>query len=154
MIENISIEILFYAILALATLLIIMFFVLISLKRKYSSFIKNTGKLNIEDVLLENQEQIKDINDAIDYFKRYEIKTDARLDKSISKLEIKKYNAFEGMGGELSAIICMLDDKNNGIMLNIVHTGESNHIFTKEIKEGNSSKALSNEEKQVLDKIL
>ena len=41
--------------------------------------------------------------------------------RSFQKLGFYKYDAFEENGGKLSTILVMLDEKNNGYILNFVH---------------------------------
>ena len=48
----------------------------------------------------------------------------------------------------------MLDEKNNGYILNIVHGREGSYTYTKEIIGGNSIVQLGEEEMQALDEAL
>ena len=66
------------------------------------------------------------------------------------KTGIRKYNAFEGMGGMASFAIALLDLENNGIILNVIHSRNSCYTYLKEIREGECEVALSAEEKAAL----
>ncbi len=144
------VDILFYIVAVLIVLNLFMLITIIRLKSKYNKFIETSGKLNIEEVLIENQNQLADLEEFKEYFKKYEKTTNKRLKKTLSRVAIKKYNAFDGMGGELSALICLLDEYGDGLLINVVHTGELNHVFTKEIEKGVASSALSVDEKALL----
>ncbi len=140
-------------IIVLSVLVVLMFIYIILLNKKYKAFIKTTKKINIEEVLIENQKQIANLQDFKKYFDAYESKTNDRLDKCVSNVAIKKYNAFDGLGGELSAIIVLLDEEGDGVLLNVVHTRDSNHVFTKSIVKGRSDIALSKEEKEMISSV-
>ena len=46
----------------------------------------------------------------------------------------------------------MLDEKNNGYILNFVHGNTGSYTYTKEIIDGNSIVALGKEEEEALEK--
>ncbi len=141
-------------VIVLSVLVFLMIIYVALLKKKYNSFIKTSGKINIEDVLIENQRQIEKLDEFKKYFYKYEEMTDKRLKECVSKVAIKKYNAFDGLGGELSALIVLLDEEGDGVLLNVVHTRDNNHVFTKSIVKGDSDIALSKEEKEMISTVL
>lgn len=73
------------------------------------------------------------------------------FESAFQKFGVVKYDAFNQMGGQLSFCIALLDEKNNGFILNSVHSAEGCYSYTKEIKNGVSGISLGNEEKQALD---
>ncbi len=143
-------DMMIYILAFLVVLNIILIVSIIKLKRKYEHFIKTSGQVNIEEILLKNQDQIANLEKFKEYFDEYEKRSKKKMKQCISRVAIKKYNAFEGMGGELSALICMLDEHGDGVLINVVHTGELNHVFTKEIIKGECKNALSTDEKALL----
>ena len=66
------------------------------------------------------------------------------------KIGIVKYDAFREMGGQLSFSIALLDQEDNGFVINSVHSASSSYVYTKEIKNGQSAIELSGEEKEAL----
>ena len=68
-----------------------------------------------------------------------------------TKLGIVKYDAFNEMGGKLSFALAMLDNSNNGYIINAMHSREGCYTYIKEIIDGNSIIALSEEEKEALE---
>ena len=58
------------------------------------------------------------------------------------------------MGGKLSYALCMLNEKNDGYIINAVHSREGCYSYIKEIIDGNSVIGLSEEEEQALDEAL
>ena len=55
------------------------------------------------------------------------------------------------MGGQLSFSLALLDENDNGFVLNSVHGVEGCYTYTKEIKNGLCEISLGDEEKQALD---
>ena len=73
-----------------------------------------------------------------------------KLESTIQKVGIVKYDAFQQMGGKLSFCLCMLDEENSGFMLNSVHSTEGCYTYTKEIINGKAMIDLGKEEEAAL----
>jgi hypothetical protein len=68
------------------------------------------------------------------------------------KIGIVKYDAFQEMGGKLSFVLAILNDENDGFLLNSMHsTREGCYTYIKEIIKGESFVVLSSEEKLALE---
>ena len=76
----------------------------------------------------------------------------SHLSACVSKIGLVKYNAFEGMGGNLSFALALLDTENNGVVLNCMHTREGCFNYAKEIIGGEAYVALSEEEKEAIER--
>ena len=61
-----------------------------------------------------------------------------------------KYDAFREMSGKLSYALALLDKNNNGILINSMYSREGCYSYTKEIRNGESSINLSEEEEKAL----
>lgn len=72
------------------------------------------------------------------------------MESAFQKAGIVKYDAFQQMGGQLSFSLALLDENNNGFVLNSVHSTEGCYTYTKEIKNGECSISLGDEEKKAL----
>ena len=81
-----------------------------------------------------------------------------RLDKNISqciqKIGMVRYSAFKDTGSDLSFALAMLDDNNDGVILNGIYSREMSNIYAKQVKNGSAINKLSEEEKQALEKAL
>lgn len=73
-----------------------------------------------------------------------------QLGTAYQKMGLVKYDAFHQMGGQLSFSLCLLDDNNNGFIINSVHSTEGCYSYTKEIKSGQSVIDLGEEEAEAL----
>lgn len=67
------------------------------------------------------------------------------------KVGLVKYDAFQEMGGKLSFSLALLNEVNDGFIINAMHSREGCYTYIKEIIDGNSVIALAEEEKEALD---
>ena len=137
----------------LLLILIIVAFVQIgSFKKKYKKFMLGKDGANLEKdimTLYEDNKYIKlnvsqNRDDIKALFKRHE--------STYQKLGLVKYDAFKEMGGKLSFALVLLDENNNGFLINSVHSSDGCYSYTKRIKDGDSEIALSNEEKVAVER--
>lgn len=85
----------------------------------------------------ENRENIQKIFDTLKF--------------TFQKVGMVKYDAFDEMGGKLSFSLALLDQKNDGFIINAMHSREGCYTYIKEIVDGNSIIVLAEEEKNALD---
>ena len=72
------------------------------------------------------------------------------MESAFQKVGIIKYDAFSQMGGKLSFCLALLDENNNGFILNSVHSTEGCYSYTKQIIGGESKIDLGKEEAEAL----
>lgn len=77
-----------------------------------------------------------------------------RLHSQIQKVGVVKYDAFRQMGGNLSSVIVLLDQDNNGVLLNTVQNTDGCYSYVKEIRRGKSDIAYTEEEQKAVDQAL
>ena len=58
------------------------------------------------------------------------------------------------MGGKLSFALAMLDNNNNGWIINAMHSREGCYTYVKEIVKGESYVELAEEEAEALDRAI
>lgn len=72
------------------------------------------------------------------------------MESTFQKMGLVKYDAFSQMGGQLSFCLALLDENNNGFIINSVHSTEGCYSYTKEVKNGVSTLSLGREEEEAL----
>lgn len=124
------------------------------LKRKYNLFMNGKDAESLEPLLLKRFEEIDALN-AIskNNTKRIQEIFD-RLQFVYQKIGIVKYDAFNEMGGRLSFSLAMLDNRNNGYIINSMHSREGCYTYIKEIVNGQSYIDLGEEEAKALKQAL
>ena len=150
-----------YLILGLAVITLILFITVIiclikmsQLYRRYDLFMRGKDAETLEDLLIK---QIEDIN-----LLKIEDKTNKENIRSINrnirasfqKLGLVRYNAFLGMGGNLSFAIALLDYTNSGFVLNSVHSREGCYMYLKRVDRGQTEVLLGSEEREALEQAL
>ena len=73
------------------------------------------------------------------------------LKKCIKKLGIVRYTAFKDTGSDLSFALALLDDSNNGVVLNGIYSREMSNIYAKQVIKGESPNKVSEEERQAIE---
>ena len=73
---------------------------------------------------------------------------------SLQKFGVVRYNAFKEMGGKLSFCVALLNDQNDGFIINSVHSSDGCYTYAKEIIAARSGVALGEEEQEALNKAL
>lgn len=77
------------------------------------------------------------------------------LNKAISKVGLTRFNPFDGLGGDQSFIITLLDKQNSGIILTSLHNRDFTRVYAKTIKDGQpQNTTLSKEEKNAILKTI
>lgn len=138
-------------ILILAILVIIQTVNTSKLKKKYLKFMQGKDAKSLEKDIIGLYEDNKFIKASADK-NRKDIRTlYKKAECAFQKIGIIKYDAFRQMGGQLSFCLAILDENDNGFLLNSVHSTEGCYSYTKEIKNGQSAISLGEEEKQALE---
>ena len=136
-------------------LLILNHLKLTELKNEYSEFMKKLGNgKNIDEnlkVYMDRVQKVEDLNkEIIQYCERL----DKTVDTCIQKIGIVRYNAFKDVGSNLSFTLALLDNNNNGVVLNGIYSRDNSNIYAKPIKDGKSEYILSDEEKEAIEKAI
>ena len=148
-----------YIILALAVLVMILLIVMIvvlckqkKLYRKYESFMKGKEAESLEEALLSCIERSSDIDKMNRMMQEDMVGVRKTQRMTYQKMGIVKYNAFREMTGDLSYVLVLLDQEENGFILNSVYAKERSYSYIKEVVSGECEITLSEEEKEALGK--
>lgn len=122
--------------------------------RRYNVFMRGSDAESMEDIIMSIVEENKEIR-AQDRANKEAVKLLTKSVKgSFQKFGMVKYNAFKGMGGNLSFAFAMLDMNNTGFILNSVHSREGCYLYIKDVVNGEAEITLGNEEKEALEQAL
>ncbi len=152
--EDVALLVLLIAVGVLFILVIIMLIRMGKIYKRYDFFMRGKDAETLEDVIVEDHAKMYSLQDQ-EMESRDRIKLlQFGVNRAYQKTGIVKYNAFEGMGGQTSFVLVMLDAGNNGLLLNAMHSRTSCNIYIKEIKNGEPDSIVSNEEKKAIEKAL
>lgn len=124
------------------------------LYRAYDIFMRGRDAESLEDIILSHVDAIAALKEE-DHVNKDAIRSLNRMQRSsYQKLGVVNYNAFEGMGGNLSFAVAMLDYTNSGFILNSVHSREGCYNYIKLVDCGKTEILLGREEQEALEQAL
>ena len=133
-----------------AVLNLFLIFRLFSFNRKIKLLFEGKKVKNLEEVLLNQIQKIKEQDlGAKEILERIK-KLENISEKTFKKIGIVRFNPFSDMGGNQSFAIALLDNQNNGFVISSLFIKEGNRVYGKAVKNGQSDYSLSNEEKKAI----
>lgn len=154
LIMGIAICVLAVASIVILVLLIVTMVRLKKMRRNYRIFMNGKTAENLEDSMLDHFAKIKELVEITDKHTEQIAKINEDMQTVYTKLGVVKYDAFNEMGGKLSFALAMLDNSNNGYIINAMHSREGCYTYVKEIIKGESFITLGDEEKQALSQAM
>jgi Protein of unknown function (DUF4446) len=100
------------------------------------------------------QARIDDLHRAVDEVAASLGRLDRRVDDTVSKTAIVRYDAYENSGGHQSASVAMLDSSRSGVVLSAIQGRDYARIYVKELDRGHASVALSPEELEAVERAM
>ena len=124
------------------------------LKTSYSSFMKGKDGKNLEESMLTRFAELDEIAEIAKKNKMDIQDIYKKIRFHYQKIGIVKYDAFHEMGGNLSFALTMLDENDNGWILNAMHSREGCYTYIKEVVKGQSYIELAEEESESLERAI
>lgn len=136
-------------------LLIVNYVKLNRINKNYSEFMKKVGNgKNIDETLKSYMEDVQKVDKLNKEILNYCENLDKTVDNCIQKIGLLRYNAFKDVGSNLSFALAILNNKNDGVVLNGIYSRDMSNIYAKPIVNGTSEYALSDEEKEAIKKAI
>lgn len=122
------------------------------LKKRYDTFMKDSNAESLEKVFAKKFSDVEGLIQKTEQIDQRLDKLDTALLSTFQKMGVVKYDAFKEMGGKLSFALALLNEHNDGFIINSMHsTREGCYTYVKEIIKGESFVILAEEEKQALE---
>jgi uncharacterized protein DUF4446 len=112
------------------------------------------GKGDLVDFAVSLQARIDELHRALDGMSVSLDRVDRRVDDTVSKTAIVRYDAYENSGGHQSASVAMLDSSRSGVVLSAIQGRDYARIYVKELDRGRASVALSPEELEAVERAM
>jgi hypothetical protein len=109
---------------------------------------------DLVDFAVSLQGRIDDLHRAVDEVAAGLARVDRRVDESISKTSIVRYDAYEGTGGHQSASVALLNGARSGLVVSAIQGRDYARIYMKELEHGRASIALSPEEEEAVERAM
>lgn len=142
------------AVVILLVLVSVLFAKFTRLQKKYDGFMQGKDGKSLEKELVGIVEDNRFLKSSSEQ-NRKDIRTiNKNLELTFQKAGLNKYDAFKEMGGKLSYSLALLNDHNDGFILNSVHSSDGCYSYAKLVKEGKSNIELGEEEQKALNMAL
>ena len=109
---------------------------------------------DLVDFAVSLQGRIDDLHSAVDEVAAGLGRVDRRVDGAVAKTAIVRYDAFEGLGGQQSASIALLDSGRTGVVVTAIQGRDHARIYVKELDRGRAPIALSPEETEAVERAM
>ena len=153
-------EYLLYIVLGLVVFVVILLILLImnyskmrKIQKRYEKFMSKEN-VDLEELLVQYTKKIsillqneKDIFAAIKAIEKVQ-------EKCIQKVGIVRYKAIANTGADLSFTIALLDQHDDGVVLNGIYSRDGSYTYAKPIQDAKSTYKLSEEEEQALQQAI
>ena len=147
-----------YYLFAIVLLLVVLIIIIIivkkkkkKLKKRIEAFLEGKDGKSLEEELLSYMEKVQ-IADKENKKLQVEIEVLKKIQRmTYQKMGMVKYDAFREMSGELSYALALLDQEENGFIINSVYANEGSYSYVKQIVKGECQINLSEEEEKALN---
>lgn len=124
-------------------------------EKRFNKFIKNIGNgNNIEQVLNKHMLKVEEVSIENKEIKQYIQNVNNNLAQCIQKVGIVRYNAFKDTGSDLSFTLALLNEKNDGVILNGIYSRDISNIYAKPIIKGESTYKVTPEEQEAINRAI
>lgn len=151
---------LFLIILTVSILIIFILYIinlikLSKIKKEYKKFMNKVGNgNNLEEILEKHIDKINKTISKNDEIEKYVEKIDADIKHCVQKVGLYRYNAYKDTGSDLSFTLALLDEKNDGVVLNGIYSREMSNIYAKPIQAGESTYKITEEENEAIKRAM
>lgn len=147
---GILILVLFILLVILIIIAIVAIVRMVRMERKLAALMNGKDGMSLEENILSIHEENKYLKSCTDRNKKDIRELYKKAEKTLCKVGLVKYDAFQQMGGQLSFSLALLDEGNDGFIINSVHGTDGCYSYTKEIKCGICKLPLGKEEEKAL----
>ena len=125
------------------------------IKKEYKIFMQKLGNgENIQDILDKHIEKINKTITKNEELEKFCLNLDRDIKRCIQKVGIYRYNAYKDTGSDLSFTLALLDENNNGVVLNGIYSRDMSNIYAKPVVNGDSTYKMTDEEKEAIKRAM
>ena len=109
---------------------------------------------NIKEDLDNYMRRVSSSEEEIRKLSLYYKELDEKTKNCIQKVGISRYNAYKDTGSDLSFAVCLLDEKNDGVVFNGIYSRDMSNIYAKPIENGLSKYKVTPEEQEAINRAM
>jgi hypothetical protein len=116
--------------------------------------LQGSGGGDLVDFAVSLQGRVDGLHRALDELTAALGRLERRVDTTVSRLAVVRYDAYENTGGHQSASVALLDASRNGVVLSAIQGRDYARIYVKELDGGRAAVSLSPEEQQAVERAM
>jgi hypothetical protein len=114
----------------------------------------STGGSDLVDFAVSLQGRIDGLHRSVDELSAALARLERRVDSTVSRLAVVRYDAYEKSGGHQSASVALLDSSRTGVVLSAIQGRDYARIYVKELDDGSAAISLSPEEQEAVERAM
>jgi hypothetical protein len=113
-----------------------------------------SGGSDLVDFAVSLQGRVDGLHRALDDVAAALSRAERRVDSTVSRFSVVRYDAYENTGGHQSASVALLDASRSGVVLSAIQGRDYARIYVKELDEGRAAVSLSPEEEEAVERAM
>jgi hypothetical protein len=127
---------------------------LTAIRKSQEVLLGGDAKADVVEFAVSLQARIDDLHRAVDEVAAALARVDRRVDGTLSRTALIRYDAYEETGGHQSASMALLDSARTGIVLTAIQGRDYARVYVKQLDRGRTPIALSPEEQQAVERAM
>ena len=120
------------------------------LRSRLRRVLSDEGTAGLDEILDRQAKRIEQLSSRVDALNALEQELEAMSRLALQKVGVVRFNPFQSSGGDQSFAIALLDQAGTGVVISSLHGRNETRLFAKQIANGRSRHALSDEEQQAI----
>jgi uncharacterized protein DUF4446 len=116
--------------------------------------LQGSGGGDLVDFAVSLQGRVDGLHRALDDVTAALGRLERRVDATVSRLAVVRYDAYENTGGHQSASVALLDASRSGVVLSAIQGRDYARIYVKELDGGRAAVSLSPEEQEAVERAM
>jgi Protein of unknown function (DUF4446) len=116
--------------------------------------LQGSGGGDLVDFAVSLQGRVDGLHRALDDLTAALGRLERRVDTTVSRLAVVRYDAYEKSGGHQSASVALLDASRSGVVLSAIQGRDYARIYVKELDDGRAAVSLSPEEQEAVERAM
>jgi hypothetical protein len=112
------------------------------------------GGGDLVDFAVALQGRVDGLHRALDEVTAALGRLERRVDATVSRLAVVRYDAYENTGGHQSASVALLNSARSGVVLSAIQGRDYARIYVKELDNGRAAVSLSPEEQEAVERAM
>jgi hypothetical protein len=116
--------------------------------------LQGSGGGDLVDFAVSLQGRVDGLHRSLDDLTAALSRLERRVDTTVSRLAVVRYDAYEKSGGHQSASVALLDASRSGVVLTAIQGRDYARIYVKELDDGRAAVSLSPEEQEAVERAM